>query len=208
MSNAPDFRKFGINSYRSKLVQRGNTVTISQRSWLGAIALALFGAIPGFFSLLPMVMKGDYDITFDRALLLALFVLLEIGALLCALYRDEIFFDFGAGRYRFRNGFFWNIRETRGSFDDIETVTVRERIQSTDSRHHYKTYSIGIECRRGGEPTDFWKTLDGEKAKYISGVLARAFDAKVVWGTSPAEMAIRRSSSRGKGDAARKGRTS
>ncbi len=192
MEAIPDFKTFGRNGYRSKLRQRGSTVTLSQRTYLASIALGIFGAIAGFFFIVPMIMKADYTITFGRAAGILFFILLEVGALLYALYREEVFFDFEGKYYRFRKGFFWNIKEVKGFFNDIVAVTVREASHSTDSHHRYRTYSIGIQCRKEGPTFDIWQTLDREKARYISDTLASAFDAKVIWETDPVEKAIRR----------------
>ncbi len=192
MPSAPDFSRFGVNAYRSKLIQRGSTVTLSQRTYLAAIALAALGAIAGFFFIVPMVLKGDYSITFGRVIGITIFILSEIGAVLYALYREEIFFDFEAKYYRFRKGFLWNQREFRGFFNDIVAVTVREASHSTERHHRYRTYSIGVECRRESPTFDFWQTLEREKAEYISSTLASAFDAKVIWKTPPGDRAIKK----------------
>jgi len=192
MGGLPDFNKFGTNTYRSKIIQRGSTVTISQRTYLAAIALSVFGAIVGFFFIVPMIMRADYTITLGRAIGILFFILLEVGALLYVLYREEVFFDFEGKYYRFRKGFFWNIKEVKGFFNDIVAVTVRESGHSTASHHRYRTYSIEIQCRKEGPTFDIWQTLDKEKARYISSTLADAFDAEVVWKTDPVEKAIRK----------------
>ncbi|RMF99550.1 MAG: hypothetical protein D6726_12795 [Nitrospirae bacterium] len=181
MATIPDFKTFGKNGYRSRLIQRGNTVTLSQKTYLASIAFSVFGAIAGFFLFVPMVMKGDYSITFGRVFLFVIFVLSEGGALLYALYREEVFFDFGGKYYCLRKGFFWNIKEVKGFFNDIQAVTVREARRSTDSHYKYWTYSIGVEFRKEGPTFDIWQTTDREKARYISDTLADAFGVKVMW---------------------------
>jgi hypothetical protein len=192
MEATPDFRTFGRNGYRSRLRQRGSTVALSQRTYLASIALCVFGAIAGFFFIVPMLMKADYSITFGRVVGILFFILLEVGALLYALYREEVFFDFQGQYYRFRKGFFWNIKEVKGFFNDIVAVTVMEASHSTDSHHRYRTYSIGIQCRKEGPTFDIWQTLDREKAEYISSTLASAFEAKVLWETDPVDRTVKR----------------
>ncbi len=192
MEATPDFKTFGPNGYRSKLRQRGSTVTLSQRTYLAAIALCVFGAIAGFFFIVPMIMKADYTITFGRAMGILFFILLEGGALLYALYREEVVFDFEGKYYRFRKGFFWNIREIRGFFNDIVAVTVKEERHTTQRHHRYTIFNIGIECKRESPTFDIWQTMEREKAQYISDTLASAFGVKVIWKTDPVDRTIKR----------------
>ena len=181
----PDFKKFGVNTYRGRLIQRGNTVILAQRTWLAAIALSAFGAIVAFFFIVPMIMKGDYTLTPGRVLAIIFFLFLEGGSIACALYRAEIYFDFGGRYYRIRKGFIWNIKEFHGFFEDIIAVIVRESHMSGSTtgapRRVYSLFHIEIEFKKESPTFDIWEAQSREQADYISRTLADAFGCEVKW---------------------------
>jgi hypothetical protein len=178
----PDFKKFGVNTYRSKVTQRGETVILAHRRWLAVVALSFLGAIVAFFFIVPMIMKGNYTLTLERVFGIPLFFILEAGAIAYALYREELFFDFGGRYYRLRKGFLWNIKEFRGFFNDIVAVVVMEdHIYSKETRRNYTIFDISIECRKESPAFGIWQAQSREQADYISRTLANAFGCKVIW---------------------------
>jgi len=182
MGSVPDFKNFGTDTYRTKITQRGSTVRLSQRTYLGAITFGVLALIMGFFVFTPMIVRQDYSLSFGRVAGILLVSLFGLGALFYALYREEIFFDFGAEYYRFRKGFLWNIREVRGFFNDIVAVTVTEQHYYSQKTHRsYATFSIGIEYEKESPAFDFWQAQQRKQAEYISSTLASAFGCQVRW---------------------------
>ena len=181
----PDFKKFGVNTYRGRLIQRGSTVILAQRTWLAATSLGVFAAIVAFFFVAPMVVKGDYTITPGRILAVVFFLVLGWGSVACALYRAEIYFDFGERCYRVRKGFFRNIKEFQGFFNDIVSVTVRESRMSGSAtgapKRVYPLFHIEIEFGNESPAFDMWEAQSREQADCISRTLADAFGCEVKW---------------------------
>ncbi len=184
--SAPDFRTFGVNTYRGRFAQHGDTVTLTPRLWLAALTFAAIAMATGAFTLLPVLYRHA-PITLPRIAGLAATAGLLLAAVLYATYRERVSFHFGTRRYTVTKGFLWNPTEVSGDFADIVCVTVKEARfrRSGPGMPDRMVYDIGIDCRTANPTFDIWQAQSEEQARHIAETLARAFGCRIEWKKAP-----------------------
>jgi len=183
----PQFDKFGVNTYRHKIIQRNGLVTISPRTWLAAIFFFLVGIGVGSFAVSVIISRGKIVLSGGMLAAYAGTVISIVIGILYALYKEEITFDFHAKNYQIKKGLLWKVKTVQGTFEDIEAVIVREaRVSSGGNKVSSQVlYNIELKCRTESPTFDIWQTSTKKQAEYISASLAHAFGCELRFRKQP-----------------------
>lgn len=180
----PRFDKFGINLYHHKIIQQASAVTISVRTWVSAIIFLIIALGVGSIPAISIISTGKLS---GGKLVAGIGAIVSfIIAILYAIYREQITFDFGSKYYKLKRGFIWSIKERYGTFSDITAVTIRETrmsggTRSSAGRRTYISWGIGLEITPKTPTFEIWETSTREQAEFIARTLADAFGCKVVF---------------------------
>jgi len=119
----------------------------------------------------------------------ALFALLFIGY---AFWRHELIFDLLQRRYTQRKGFWPRVRETTGSFDEIEHVALDSEVRTSSSdsssrRTMDRVWIVRLKFRNEGKPISVAEEQDEGKGCARFESLAKRLRAPAVDRTGPQE---------------------